>query len=97
MQYIQHPYESTFWANAKLTQGWVSVKVDNTVFLITASLFITCNQSNISFDNKLLDYEIPDDSIINIFIEPYTKQIIDSDLNTPLSYSPVKYTKKDGS
>ena len=66
------------------------------VFLITASLFITCNQSNISFDNKLLDYEIPDDSIINIFIEPYTKQIIDSDLNTPLSYSPVKYTKKDG-
>ena len=66
------------------------------VFLITASLFITCNQSNISFDNKLLDYEIPDDSIINIFIEPYTKQIIDSDLNTPLSYSPKKYTKKDG-
>ena len=40
------------------------------VFLISASLFIACNQTNRSFDNKLLDHEIPDDTIINIFIEP---------------------------
>ena len=51
------------------------------VFLISASLFIACNQTNRSFDNKLLDHEIPDDTIINIFIEPYTQQILKSDLN----------------
>ena len=66
------------------------------VFLISASLFIACNQTNRSFDNKLLDHEIPDDTIINIFIEPYTQQILQSDLNTSLAYSPMKYTKKDG-
>ena len=66
------------------------------IFLITATLFIGCTHTNRNFDNKLLDHEIPDDSIINFFIEPYTQQIIKSDLNTSLAYSPSKYTKKDG-
>ena len=66
------------------------------VFLISASLFIACNQTNRTYDNQLLNHEIPDDSVINIFIEPYTQQILQSDLNTSLAYSPKKYTKKDG-
>ena len=66
------------------------------IFLISLILFIGCYKSNRSFDNKLLDNEIPDDSIINLFIEPYTSQITASDLNTSLAYSPEKYTKKDG-
>ena len=66
------------------------------IFLITATLFIGCTHTNRNFDNKLLNHEIPDDSIINFFIEPYTQQIIKSDLNTSLAYSPMKYTKKDG-
>ena len=66
------------------------------IFLITATLFIGCNHTNRHFDNKLLDHEIPDDSIINFLIEPYTQQITKSDLNTILAYSPMKYTKKDG-
>ena len=66
------------------------------IFLIAATLFIGCTHTNRNFDNKLLDHEIPDDSIINFFIEPYTQQIIKSDLNTSLAYSPKKYTKKDG-
>ena len=64
------------------------------VFLISASLFISCNQTNISFDNKLLDHEIPDDSIINIFIEPYTQQILQSDLNTSLCIFPYEIYQK---
>ena len=66
------------------------------IFLITATLFLACNQTNRNFNNKLLDHDISEDSIINIFIEPYTKQIIGSDLNVPLAYSSKKYTKKDG-
>tara|TARA_Y200000002_G_scaffold68280_1_gene53151 strand:- start:3908 stop:4657 length:750 start_codon:yes stop_codon:yes gene_type:complete len=66
------------------------------IFLITATLFLGCNQTNRNFNNKLLDHDISEDSIINIFIEPYTKQIIGSDLNVPLAYSSKKYTKKDG-
>lgn len=66
------------------------------IFLITTSLFIGCDHTNKNFDNKLLDHEVSDDSIINFFIEPYTKEILESDLNTPLAYSPKKYTKKDG-
>ena len=65
-------------------------------FLITAILFNGCNQTNRSFDNKLIDHEIPEDSIINFFIEPFTQKITESDLNISLAYSPEKYTKKDG-
>ena len=66
------------------------------IFLITATLFNGCNQTNRSFDNKLIDNEIPEDSIINFFIEPFTQKITESDLNASLAYSPKKYTKKDG-
>ena len=66
------------------------------IFLITATLFLSCNQTNSNFNNKLLDHDISEDSIINIFIEPYTKQISGSDLNIRLAYSSKKYTKKDG-
>ena len=66
------------------------------IFLIVATLFNGCNQTNRSFDNKLIDHEIPEDSIINFFIEPFTQKITESDLNSSLAYSPKKYTKKDG-
>tara|TARA_B100001094_G_C18075135_1_gene742213 strand:+ start:407 stop:1156 length:750 start_codon:yes stop_codon:yes gene_type:complete len=66
------------------------------IFLILATLFLGCNKENKNFNNKLLDHEISEDSIINIFIEPYTKQITGSDLNVRLAYSPKKYTKNDG-
>ena len=66
------------------------------IFLITSSLFLGCNQANRNFENKLLDHEISEDSIINLFIKPFTKEINKSDLNISLAYSPKKYTKKDG-
>ena len=66
------------------------------IFLITVTLFIGCNQTNRNFDNKLLDHEILEDSIINFFIKPYTEEINRSDLNIILAYSPKNYTKKDG-
>ena len=66
------------------------------IFLISGTLFLACNQTNRNFVNKLLDHEISEDSIINLFIKPYTEEINRSDLNINLAYSPKKYTKEDG-
>ena len=66
------------------------------IFLILATLFLGCNHTHENFENKLLDNEISEDTVINLFIKPYTKKINNSDLNISLAYSPKKYTKEDG-
>ena len=45
------------------------------IFLISATLFLGCNHAYKNFENKLLDNEISEDSIINLFIKPYTNKI----------------------